>query len=77
MQGLGVAKGDASLKVKVMRKDGTVEELQGNPVEVNLPEQLVMEYKMITARAREIEQLLLDHMLKSGQLVQSENPTSE
>lgn len=64
MKAEALAPGEASMSLRVFRKDGTVEELNGEPVEVNLPAALVAEYKAITKRAREIEALLLEHMLR-------------
>jgi len=60
---LGNAKGDAALSIKIYRKNGDVEEMQGiGSAQVDLPNNLVEEYKLLTKRIREIESIFLDHM---------------
>lgn len=62
MNALGNTRGDAAMSVKVYRKNGEVEEVESHEVEVDLPAALVEEYRRITARAKEIEQELLQHV---------------
>lgn len=60
-----ISKGEVSLGVKVIRKDGTEEQYTGNEVkQVQLPQELVDEYKALTKRMKEIEAQFLEIMIK-------------
>lgn len=61
-QGLGFGDAEVDMTVKVYKMDGTVTEMKGNPVSVELPADLVQEYKALTSRLREIEKQFIDIM---------------
>lgn len=68
MQKNGVAFSDydASMKVRVVKANGEVIEMQGNEVVVDVTEELetlIKEYKSLTKRAKEIELILLSKMI--------------
>ncbi len=50
------------MQARVMRKDGTEEIHRSEPVAVELPADLVREYKALRARQQEIEAIFLSHM---------------
>lgn len=59
-----LAPGEATMKLRVVKKDGTVEEHDGEPVMVSLPTELVLEYKAVVKRLRELEAELLMHAIR-------------
>lgn len=63
MRAVAEKKGEAVLHVKVYRKDGTVEEHEGTPVEIPVSAQLeaaIKEYQAIVARAKALEQVITE-----------------
>ena len=64
MDAVALAPGEATMNVRVIRKDGTVEEMPGQPVTVELDEALVAEYRALSRRLLEIETLLLGQCMK-------------
>lgn len=60
-----IAKGEATLGVKVIRADGTVEEIPATELkQVELPADKVAEYKSLRKRMQEIEAEFLAIMIK-------------
>ena len=56
------AEHEVSLKGKLTKVDGSVHEFEGDTVAIELPEELVKEYKALTKRMREIETELIKIM---------------
>lgn len=66
MNALGDARGDATMRLRVYRKDGTVEHHEGKQVEIQLTPELqalIDEYKTTVARARELEGLIATKLM--------------
>jgi hypothetical protein len=58
----GMKEGEATLKLKVTRADGTEEEYTGDTIELQLtPDKVaaIEEYKRLVVRLRELEQIIL------------------
>lgn len=59
---VGQATGDAFMSVKVIRQNGTIEEVVGVPIEVDEEHtKLLMEYQQLIKRAQEIETILFGY----------------
>lgn len=66
MDAVSKAKGEVSLSVKLIRQNGTEEQYSGEEIkQVELPQQLVNEYKELTKRIKEIEAEFLTIMVKN------------
>lgn len=54
--------GEATLKVRVIRKDGSEEHYDGDPVQIQIPAGLVTEYRDAIAHLRDVEARIIKHM---------------
>lgn len=62
MTASAVAPGEATMSLRVIRNNGDVEHHEGEPVKVELPAELVAEYRALTKRMREIEAIFITCM---------------
>lgn len=63
MRAVAEKKGEAVLNIKVYRKNGTVEEHQGTPVEIPVSAQLeaaIKEYQAVVDRALALEKVITE-----------------
>lgn len=67
MEAKALSAGEASMSLRVIRKDGSEEHHEGTPVQVSLPADLVAEYKNLMRRVREIEALFIQHLAEHGE----------
>ena len=61
-----IAPGEATMTLRVIRKNGEVEQHEGAPVEIALPVELVTEYRALKKRLSEVESLLLECAMNQG-----------
>lgn len=67
MEAQALCPGEASLSARVIRKDGSVQRVEGDPIGVRLPADLVAEYRTLTKRCREIEAIFMQHLSEQGE----------
>lgn len=54
--------GEATMNVRVIRNNGSVEEYQGESVQIEIPASLVSEYRQAIKALRDIESRIMQHM---------------